>query len=238
MAESRLQRWARKKAEASKESELAPHSTSAPPSTAESGPSPVEQELAINEALPEHGVLEKYGLPDPDTIELGTDITGFMQKEIPELLRRKALRALWKSNPVLAVLDGLNDYDEDFSNAATTVNGVQTLYRVGKGMFDKNARVDKQRDQELDKQTDKQAENQIQDQAEASEAIAPAGVTERETERATESVTAKSVEKAEPEIAAESLAAVESSTRTRHSEPLATETETAPRYRPRMRFDS
>ncbi len=52
-------------------------------------------------------------MPDPDAIELGTDITGFMRKEIPESARRKALRSLWKSNPVLAVLDGLNDYDED-----------------------------------------------------------------------------------------------------------------------------
>lgn len=78
-------------------------------------------------------------MPDPDTITLGTDITGFMRKEIPELLRRKALRALWKSNPVLAVLDGLNDYDEDYTDAATAGEAVKTLYKVGQGMFDKTA---------------------------------------------------------------------------------------------------
>ena len=113
MAESRLQRWSRKKTETGKKTELAPH-----PSV-ESEPSHEEQELSINETLSEHDVLEKYGLPDPDAIELGTDITGFMRKEIPELLRRRALRSLWKSNPVLAVLDGLNDYDEDFTSAAS-----------------------------------------------------------------------------------------------------------------------
>jgi len=134
MTESRLQRWSRKKAE---------HSSKAEPSPtlpAENEPSAEEQELAINQALPEHEVLEKYGLPDPDAIKLGTDITGFMRKEIPELLRRKALRALWRSNPVLAVLDGLNDYDEDYTNAATAGQTVKTLYKVGQGMFDKTAK--------------------------------------------------------------------------------------------------
>ncbi|WP_303290211.1 DUF3306 domain-containing protein [Marinobacter sp. SS5-14b] len=134
MAESRLQRWSRKKAEVSKKADPTP---SVP---VENEPSPEAQELAINEALPESEVLEKYGLPEPDTIELGTDITGFMRKEIPELLRRKALRALWKSNPVLAVLDGLNDYDEDFTEAAHAGEVVKTLYKVGQGMFDKAAK--------------------------------------------------------------------------------------------------
>ena len=48
MAESRLQRWARKKAEAAKRPEPSP------PPVIETEPAPEEQELAINEALPEH----------------------------------------------------------------------------------------------------------------------------------------------------------------------------------------
>ncbi|WP_372987899.1 DUF3306 domain-containing protein [Marinobacter sp.] len=131
MAESRLQRWARRKAEAGKQAEQSP------PPVVESEPTPEEQELAINEALPEHELLEKYGLPDPETIKLGTDITGFMRKEIPEFLRRKALRGLWKSNPVLAVLDGLNDYDEDYTLASTAGQAVTSLYKVGEGLVDK-----------------------------------------------------------------------------------------------------
>ncbi|MCL7945536.1 DUF3306 domain-containing protein [Marinobacter sp. ATCH36] len=171
MSESRLQRWSRKKAEASKPSEPAPTPSVEPESP------PEEQELSINQALTEHEVLEKYSLPDPDTIELGTDITGFMRKEIPELLRRKALRALWKSNPVLAVLDGLNDYDEDFTDAATATKGVKTLYKVGQGLFDKTAR------------RDEKVEEQVEQQAEASEAIAPA----------------EAIETSQPEIADDSL---------------------------------
>ncbi|MBW0148514.1 DUF3306 domain-containing protein [Marinobacter arenosus] len=136
MTESRLQRWSRQKAEARREAELAP------PTPVEPQPTREEQELAVNETLPERDVLEKYGLPDPDAIVLGTDITGFMRKEIPDLLRRKALRALWKSNPVLAVLDGLNDYDEDFSDAATATEGVKTLYRVGQGLIEKRTPIE------------------------------------------------------------------------------------------------
>lgn len=131
MAESRLQRWARKKAEAGKKPEQSP------PPAVESEATPEEQELAVNESLPEHELLEKYGLPDPEAIELGTDITGFMRKEIPEFLRRKALRGLWKSNPVLAVLDGLNDYDEDYTLASTAGQTVKSLYKVGEGLVDK-----------------------------------------------------------------------------------------------------
>jgi hypothetical protein len=218
MAESRLQRWSRMKTGASQEAE------SAPPSTAETELSAEEQELAINEALPEQGVLEKYDLPDPDAIELGTDITGFMRKEIPELLRRKALRALWRSNPVLAVLDGLNDYDEDFSNAATTVNGVQTLYKVGQGMFDKSARAN----EALNEQSSEQAENQIPSQAEAEKVAEPERVADTASEEASEesagtSTLGISVEPSHNEH-------VESVTSGPEEEP-------APRYRPRMRFE-
>lgn len=204
MAESRLQRWSRKKTETGKKTEPAP--------SIDSGPSQEEQELAINEALPEHDVLEKYGLPDPDAIELGTDITGFMRKEIPELLRRKALRSLWKSNPVLAVLDGLNDYDEDFTDAANATGAVKTLYKVGQGLIDRTAKVGEQ--------VDNKAGEAITERAEAPTMVAPPEPSE-------------AIGGSEPDIADAPPDTA------RHTKPVVTETEEepAPRYRPRMRFD-
>jgi len=209
MAESRLQRWSRKKSETGKKAEPA-----SPPSI-EPGPSPEEQELATNEALPEHEVLEKYGLPDPDNIELGTDITGFLRKEIPELLRRRALRSLWKSNPVLAVLDGLNDYDEDFTDAATATGAVKTLYKVGQGMIDRTRKVDEPMD-------NKAGEPATQTADTPTEASLPEPSEPRQA-----------VGESEPDIAAASTDT------SRHTQPVVTETgeEPAPRYRPRMRFD-
>ncbi len=210
MAESRLQRWSRKKAESVKGAELDNPSALNPSPVAEPGPSPEEQELIINEALPEQKLLEKYGLPDPDAIELGTDIKGFLRKEIPELLRRRALRSLWKSNPVLAVLDGLNDYDEDFTNAASTGNAIQTLYKVGQGMFDKSARVDNQ----LDEQVPAEPIDPVRKPVREDEMVAPTEISE-------------------PEVAAEPSTVQYVEPRVSDTD---TEAEPEPRYRPRMRF--
>lgn len=96
-----------------------------------------ERADAVAEALEEKSdadILAEYGLPDPDDLVPGDGIAGFMRREIPERLRRRALRTLWRSNPVLACVDGLNDYDGDFTNAATDMPGVKTAYQVGKGM--------------------------------------------------------------------------------------------------------
>lgn len=78
-------------------------------------------------------VLEELGLPDPDTLVKGDDFSGFMRKAVPSALRNRALRRLWLTDPVLANLDGLNDYEQDFTAAATVVPNLKTAYRVGLG---------------------------------------------------------------------------------------------------------
>ena len=79
-------------------------------------------------------VLAELDLPDPDSLKQGDDFSAFMAKAVPDRLRRRALRRLWLSNPVLANLDELLDYGEDFSDAATVVADLQSVYQVGKGM--------------------------------------------------------------------------------------------------------
>src|SRR3989304_5459804 len=54
-------------------------------------------------------------LPDIDGMDDSSDFTVFLQAGVPEVLRRRALRKLWRVNPVLANLDGLNDYDKDYT---------------------------------------------------------------------------------------------------------------------------
>lgn len=98
---------------------------------AEAAAAPVEQP---EDQLSDAELLAKYDLPDPDTLSLGDDIRGFMARAIPEHLRRRALRQLWRTNPVLACVDGLNDYDGDFTDAGGT-GTVQTGYQIGKGML-------------------------------------------------------------------------------------------------------
>jgi hypothetical protein len=81
-------------------------------------------------------LLQELGLPDPDTLNPGDDFAAFMHSAVPERLRRRALRRLWASNPVLANLDGLVDYSDDFTDAATVLPDLRTAYEVGRGMYE------------------------------------------------------------------------------------------------------
>jgi hypothetical protein len=74
-------------------------------------------------------------LPDIDSLDETSDFTPFMAEGVPEILRRRALRKLWRLNPVFAHLDGLNDYDQDFTDAAMVLPNLKTIYKVGKGML-------------------------------------------------------------------------------------------------------
>lgn len=78
---------------------------------------------------------------DFDSLDYDSDYTRFMGKNVPEAVRRRALRMLWGSNPILANIDGLNDYDEDFTDAALAVTGLlKTSYKVGSGYLTEEER--------------------------------------------------------------------------------------------------
>ncbi|MBT6135920.1 MAG: DUF3306 domain-containing protein [Rhodospirillaceae bacterium] len=95
-------------------------------------------------------------LPDIETLQYESDFTVFLQQGVPERLRRLALRRLWSSNAVLANLDGLIDYGDDFTDAATVIEGMQTVYQVGKGMPGPEPEEDEEKDdlEEEDAQPD------------------------------------------------------------------------------------
>ena len=42
------------------------------------------------------------------------------------------------NNPVFANLDGLNDYDEDYSLLGMVAENIKTIYKVGKGYLDED----------------------------------------------------------------------------------------------------
>jgi Protein of unknown function (DUF3306) len=79
-------------------------------------------------------ILDELGLPDPDSLAKGDDFTAFLRAGIPARLRERALRSLWVSDLVLANLDGLNDYDQDFTDRTTVRPEIGTAYRVGRGL--------------------------------------------------------------------------------------------------------
>lgn len=75
-------------------------------------------------------------LPDIESLDAESDFTGFLKDGVPEQLKRAALQKLWRSSPELAVLDGLNDYDEDYSIADAVVEKVVSAYKAGEGYID------------------------------------------------------------------------------------------------------
>ena len=62
--------------------------------------------------------IEELEQIDIDSLSYDNDFTIFMKSWVPGPLRQRALRKLWTTNPALAVLDGLNDYDLDYTDAA------------------------------------------------------------------------------------------------------------------------
>ena len=77
--------------------------------------------------------LERTGLPDPEDLAPGADFSAYLRGAVPAALRRRAMRSLWRSDPVFACLDGLNDYDDDYTGGALKETLVQTAYEVGRG---------------------------------------------------------------------------------------------------------
>ena len=154
-----LGRWSRRKTEAAR----AERSSTAPKAMLEPSPlpaSPRETREEAAEAAPpapisaaggrgkassetQAGECHESGpeandetakLPPVATLSYDSDFKPFLASGVPEGLRREALRKLWRSNPMLANLDGLNDYDEDYSLVGKLPEVVSTLFQVGRGM--------------------------------------------------------------------------------------------------------
>jgi uncharacterized protein DUF3306 len=125
-----LARWSRLKRKAQAEPrDAGVRSEAAPPRLAEAEP----------QAPPRAGLPATKpadDLPPIETLGKDSDYTPFMQAEVPDALRNQALRKLWQSDPVLANLDGLVDYAEDFGAAFAVGGTVATVYRLLQGMPD------------------------------------------------------------------------------------------------------
>lgn len=97
----------------------------AAPGNAAQEETPREEVAAANQAAAEAVDLETLGFE--------SDYSVFLKDGVSTHLKNAALRRLWRSNPVLACLDGLNDYDEDYRKVETFAQGVRSSWQVGKG---------------------------------------------------------------------------------------------------------
>ncbi len=127
-----LSRWSRRKrGEAPEElapEEQAPEEQTSPQPLAAAeprGPSEEEENRRAAEAV------------DLESLTYESDFNIFMKPGVPAELRGRALRKLWRSNPLLANLDGLNDYDEDFTTPrGAALTTIKTAWRVGQGFLE------------------------------------------------------------------------------------------------------
>lgn len=148
-----------------------------------------DQHAALAEKT-ETEVLAELDLPDPDKMQSGDDFSVFMKEVVPSALRNRALRTLWRSDPVLANVDMLVDYGEDFTGKSDPLRVIKTIYRVGKGMLPDKEEIDEDA-------ADKDAVDQ---DAKGDEALEPDEIEEIEDRARELSVTAP-IELPEPEVA-------------------------------------
>jgi hypothetical protein len=90
-------------------------------------------------AAPDQGELEANRAAaeaiDLETLTDRSDYAPFLRRGVPAALKRAALRKLWRSNPVFAVLDGLNDHDLDYRWPGKDSEVVRTAWKVGRGFL-------------------------------------------------------------------------------------------------------
>ena len=121
-AEGPLRRWARRKREAAREEQAAAEartgSTSAGAPEARRGagtPGAREPDGGTPADAVEERILTDEDMPPLDSLDEGSDYSGFLSPGVSEGLRRRALRKLFTS-AVFNVPDGLDDYDDDFTS--------------------------------------------------------------------------------------------------------------------------
>ncbi|WP_051241387.1 DUF3306 domain-containing protein [Stappia stellulata] len=124
-----LSRWSQRKRAVQREREEG--------AEAQAGTDPQREEEAA-EAKAETARIEEANQAaaeavDLETLEFESDYSVFLKDGVSKQLKNAALRKLWRSNPVLACVDGLNDYDQDFRTVEPLVGALKSSWQVGNG---------------------------------------------------------------------------------------------------------
>ena len=139
---SRFSRWAERKAAArQRRGSAAPAIAEAPDAVPVPAAPPAEDaETGPGEAGPP---APDCNLPDIDSLGAGSDFSAFVKDGVPAALRRLALRKLWASDPAFNVIDEMVEYGEDYTNAATVVEGMKSAWEAGRGYARKSTGEDR-----------------------------------------------------------------------------------------------
>ena len=149
-----------------------------------------ENEVRSGEEADEEDPVEKANREAAEAIDLETldetsDYTVFMKKGVPAALKRQAMSALWRSNPVLANVDGLVEYGEDYANPDLIMKTFKSAWQAGRGYVEHQERLAREAaaketpktppedPEEIDDPTEIEAEMEIVEAAPAAEITAP-----------------------------------------------------------------
>jgi hypothetical protein len=70
---------------------------------------------------------------DLDNLDAASDLSPFFKEGVPKALKMAAMRAMWRTSPVFANLDGLNDYDQNFADPELIKKFTGTAWKIGRG---------------------------------------------------------------------------------------------------------
>jgi hypothetical protein len=109
--ENFLERWSRRKQQASVEPAQAPAATAEKDEASAAAPAtPVEP------SEPKPAAFDIAELPSIESIGANTDVRGFLQPGVPPELTRAALRRAWSSDPAIRDFVGLVENGWDFND--------------------------------------------------------------------------------------------------------------------------
>lgn len=130
-----IARWSRRKLEEPHDDAPAPEERHEAPEQPESGDTGGGETGGDDGAMTpeEEAQLRELEQVDIDSLTYEDDFSRFLQKKVPAVLKRRALRKLWTTHPIFAHRDGLNDYDTDFTDKATVVENLKSSWIPGRG---------------------------------------------------------------------------------------------------------
>lgn len=180
-----LGRWARRKEAA----RVAPERPAAepdegPPAGAaepdDAAPAPVSEDSA-DEATDAPPSLTDADMPDIETLQPDSDVSGFFSPGVSDALRRKALRRLFHTSR-FNVKDGLDDYDDDYTLLQPLGDTMTHDLQRQNDRLAERRQAREAKDAERDTEAQPEVENEAEIETETEPETAPAAQASADTE--------------------------------------------------------
>jgi len=130
-----LSRWSERKAavQEAEKSEIA-KDLELPAADQEALPAEMDEAQISADGEPDFVPTEE----DVEKLDINSDFSKFLKNSVPQHIKRMALQKLWRTDPAFAVVDGLLEYGEDYSDMTNKGVAIQTAYQAGKGYLNRD----------------------------------------------------------------------------------------------------